>query len=172
MLRAAADLLGELGVDGCTLEAVAERAGLSRAGVVYHHPTKEHLLEALVRQFLDDFATAWQDEVDATEPGPGRLGRAYTAVTVRPADDGLGAAVLACALDSRPLRDLVGGALLSWYARLEEEDVADGLGGDSLRTCLAADGLWLLGLLHVAPLGGSGRRRAFPALPPHDEVGS
>lgn len=162
LLGAAADLLRERGTDGCTVEAVAERVGLTRAGVVHHHPTKEHLLDALARRFLDEFEAAWQRETAETADGPGRLCRAYAAVTLRPSDEGLGPAVLACAMDSPAVRELVAGAVGGWYARLGEEDAADGLGGDGLRTCLAADGLWLLGLLHLSPLSGADRSRAFP----------
>jgi len=162
LLRAAADLLREHGVDGCTLEAVAERAGLTRAGVVHHHPTKEHLMEALARRFLDEFEQAWTAQAELAEDAPGRLSRAYVAVTLRPAVDGLGAAVLACATDVRRVRDVVGQTLRAWYARLAEEDLEDGLDGAGLRSCLAADGLWLLGLLHVPPLTTRSMWEAFP----------
>jgi AcrR family transcriptional regulator len=162
LLAAAADLLRERGVDGCTLEAVAQRVGITRAGVVHHHPTKEHLLEALARRFLDEFEHDWQLEVERTAPGPGRLCRAYAAVTLQPAEGGTGAGVLACALDTALVRDLVRHAMSTWYERLAEEDRADGLDGQGLRTCLAADGVWVLGLLHVGPLTSAGRAQAFP----------
>ncbi len=162
ILHAAAGLLRDRGVDGCTLETVAELAGLTRSGVIHHHPTKEHLLAALVRRFLDDFDDAWEREVERGDAGVGRLCRAYAAVTLQPAGDALSAAVLACALESPSVRELAGAAVRRWYDRIIREDREDGLQGDGLRMCLAADGMWLLELLHIAPLGDDDRRRVFP----------
>jgi AcrR family transcriptional regulator len=56
-----------------TLEAVAAEAGVSKGGLLYHFPTKDALLEALVQDWLDRF------EADV-EAEAGELGwaRAYT----------------------------------------------------------------------------------------------
>ncbi|MBK1787622.1 TetR family transcriptional regulator [Prauserella sp. ASG 168] len=58
--RLAAPLAGalaafvELGYHGATIRDVAQRAGLSVAGVYHHWPTKQHLLVALLDLTMDD----------------------------------------------------------------------------------------------------------------------
>lgn len=51
-----------------TLDQVAERAGVSKGGVLYHFGSKSALLEALVTSFLDDFEQAVQDELKRGAP--------------------------------------------------------------------------------------------------------
>lgn len=53
MLDAAASLFGETGSRGTSIAAIAERAGLTDAGVLYHFKTKEQLLISVV-QDLDE----------------------------------------------------------------------------------------------------------------------
>ena len=49
ILRAAVDVMTELGLKGTTVSAVAERAGVARATVYLRWPTREKLLGAMVR---------------------------------------------------------------------------------------------------------------------------
>ena len=51
ILAAAADLLGTSGFGGLTMEAVAERAGVSKATVYRRHPCRQDLLHAVCQQF-------------------------------------------------------------------------------------------------------------------------
>lgn len=51
ILRAATSLMAETGCRGTTVAAVAERAGLTDAGVLYHFKTKRELLLAVLEQF-------------------------------------------------------------------------------------------------------------------------
>ena len=46
ILDAAAELVAEIGAGRLTLEAVAEKAGLSKGGLLYNFPTKDALLQA------------------------------------------------------------------------------------------------------------------------------
>ena len=51
ILAAASALMAERGSRGTSIAAVAERAGLTDAGVLYHFKTKQDLLLAVVQQF-------------------------------------------------------------------------------------------------------------------------
>lgn len=51
ILAAASSLMAESGSRGTSIAAVAERAGLTDAGVLYHFNTKKDLLLAVVEQF-------------------------------------------------------------------------------------------------------------------------
>ncbi len=46
-----------------TLDSVAERAGVSKGGVLYHFGSKRQLLEGLVHSFLDEFDRAVEREL-------------------------------------------------------------------------------------------------------------
>jgi AcrR family transcriptional regulator len=52
ILDAAADLVAEIGAGRLTLEAVAERAGLSKGGLLYNFPSKQALLRGMVERLI------------------------------------------------------------------------------------------------------------------------
>jgi AcrR family transcriptional regulator len=70
VLDAAAELVGQIGSGRLTLEAVAERAGLSKGGLLYNFPTKEALLEGMVQRLVDEVAA--ERHVLRSQAGPGR----------------------------------------------------------------------------------------------------
>ena len=53
ILDAAAELVAEIGAGRLTLEAVAEKAGLSKGGLLYNFPTKDALLQAMIQRMID-----------------------------------------------------------------------------------------------------------------------
>ncbi|MBN8999427.1 MAG: helix-turn-helix transcriptional regulator, partial [Rhizobiales bacterium] len=52
ILDAAVNVAHEVGPAHLSLDAVAERAGVSKGGLLYHFPTKQDLLKALVERHL------------------------------------------------------------------------------------------------------------------------
>ena len=52
ILAAAAELAKEKGAAHISIEAIAQRAGLSKGGLLYHFPKKDALIQALVEQHL------------------------------------------------------------------------------------------------------------------------
>ncbi|MET3661630.1 TetR/AcrR family transcriptional regulator [Aquamicrobium ahrensii] len=61
ILAAAADVAREAGPGNLSLDAVASRAGISKGGLLYNFPSKAKLMQALVEQHLQDFASALED---------------------------------------------------------------------------------------------------------------
>ncbi|MER7129950.1 TetR/AcrR family transcriptional regulator [Streptosporangium saharense] len=55
LLDAAEDLLCDQGSQALTLAAVAERAGCSKGGLLYHFATKEALIRGMVERLIEDF---------------------------------------------------------------------------------------------------------------------
>jgi AcrR family transcriptional regulator len=53
ILDAAAELVAEIGAGRLTLDAVAERAKLSKGGLLYNFPTKQALLRGMVQRLVD-----------------------------------------------------------------------------------------------------------------------
>lgn len=78
LLDAAEHVLFEHGTQALTLAAVARRAGVSKGGLLYHFPTKDALITALVSRVIDDF-----DELIASfdDGSPGSYTRAYVEAT-------------------------------------------------------------------------------------------
>ncbi|WP_327028685.1 TetR family transcriptional regulator [Micromonospora sp. NBC_01740] len=71
ILRAALDLFAEHGYQRTPLRQIAERLRLTKAAILYHFPTKEHLLTALIEPMVADFEAL----LDAAEEGPAERAR-------------------------------------------------------------------------------------------------
>ncbi len=56
ILQAAIDVVIDMGASHMTLDAVAERAGLSKGGLLYNFSTKEALLDALLDHMMAHFS--------------------------------------------------------------------------------------------------------------------
>ncbi len=52
ILKAALGVFARAGVDGASVEAIAQAAGISKANLLYYHPTKEALYVAVLEQGL------------------------------------------------------------------------------------------------------------------------
>jgi AcrR family transcriptional regulator len=68
ILDAAQDLAHCTGPGNLSLEAVAARAGVSKGGLLYHFPSKNRLMEALVEDFLSRFDAALSSEEATGRP--------------------------------------------------------------------------------------------------------
>jgi AcrR family transcriptional regulator len=161
LLEQAATLVGEGGATACTIDAVAERAGVSRGAVVHHFPHKEDLLRGLLDAFVARFEAAWQDEVAASREGAGRLGAAYVRATTGP-DDVLTMALVVCVAEAPDLLEPLRARMRGWYDRIAADAAADQVDAVLLR-CLAADALWLFRLFGVVPLDGASAARVLAA---------
>ncbi|MEV4804084.1 TetR/AcrR family transcriptional regulator [Nonomuraea sp. NPDC049421] len=64
LLDAAEELLCDQGSTALTLAAVAERAGVSKGGLLYHYGSKDDLIRGMVERLIDDF-----DELVAAQRG-------------------------------------------------------------------------------------------------------
>jgi AcrR family transcriptional regulator len=69
VLRAFADLLVDSGERAATLDAVAERAGVSKGGLLYHFGSKDALVEGVVAH-LGDLVAADVASMQAAPEGP------------------------------------------------------------------------------------------------------
>jgi len=155
ILDAAEQLLLAHGPTGLVLDAVAEEAGVSKGGLLYHFGSKEALAEGLTDRMGSSFDRA-QEEIGAADPeAPGRHTRAYLRSTVgedgKPADGSarLMAGILA-ALGGDPARlDALRERFAEWHRRLDRDGI-DPVNATLVR--LAADGLWLSELLGLSPL--------------------
>lgn len=78
ILTAAAHLIGRLGVNAFTIDAVAREAGVTKGGVLHHFPSKEALIDGLIDLVMASFKTRLLVEYQSDTHGEtGRWLRAY-----------------------------------------------------------------------------------------------
>lgn len=155
LLDAAEALVRRDGVSTLTLERVAAEARVSKGGLLYHFPSKDRLIEAMIERHLrihmDGLGAALRTEV----PGAGRFSRAVLraafAQSARPPErERRMAAGLLAAVATRPaLLAPVREAYRQWL----KEACADGLpSGQAIAVLAALDGLWFWGLFGLVDL--------------------
>lgn len=164
VLDAAEGVVVRQGIANLTLEAVAADAGLSKGGLLYHFPSKDKLIEAMVVRCSDHWRAHTEEMYQAVPEGPGRMARGL----LRHLEDAeawteqchqSSCAVFAALAQNPELIDPMRAVHADLAERLRQEDLPVGVG----ETIIAAmNGLWLcrvLGLSVVDP-GLLGRIRA------------
>lgn len=151
ILNAANLIVINQGVDSLTLEATAREAGISKGGLLYHFPSKQALIEGMIRYYLQRFAADLDASAESIDPSQaGRLTRAYLETTF--ADNErtprLNAGLLAAIATDPALLSPVQDSFAAWVANLDRDQL------DPVLTTiirLVADGLWLVELFGLAP---------------------
>jgi AcrR family transcriptional regulator len=158
ILDAAEAVTVECGAVHMTLDAVAEKAGVSKGGLLYHFPSKEALLLALVKRFVDRFNEKRLRMLEATAEGPMREAEAFVRGAFESGTDAERprAAFLAAAANGIELLQPVKEYYEARFAEFAESDEAFPL---CAVAALAADGLWMLELMQLSPLSADQRER-------------
>jgi AcrR family transcriptional regulator len=148
-----------------TLDAVADRVGLSKGGILHHFATKDSLIAAMIEDVVAQF------EADLTrhmqgETGPGSFARAFLRACLDPdgavtrtlrVSAGIFAAVAINSQLLAPLRRRYD----VWRQRLEDDGIDPAI-AELVRS--AADGLWLGGVLELGVVSAGIRQRVFAKL--------
>ena len=145
ILNAAETVVLERGVSALTLDAVAEAAGLSKGGLIYHFESKE----ALIRAMIARIGTCMQERMDrfcAADGRPGTWTRAYLdaafpAPGTQDDSDAQREAALIAALGNDPALLAPYAAQYAGWVGQQKADGIDPVLAAIVR--LAADGLWL-----------------------------
>lgn len=152
ILNSAEDVIAETGAIHLTLDAVAERAEVSKGGLLYHFPTKDALLEALLHRQLDRFQERADQAMARMPEGPGKRLRAYVLSWAAHDErmDRLSMAILAASVYNPELLE----PACARYREAFDEFVAGGIPPEraALVTC-AINGFWFTRLLGVSPFG-------------------
>jgi AcrR family transcriptional regulator len=72
ILEAAENVVREGGAAHLTLDAVAEKAGVSKGGLLYHFPTKEALIEGMIAHVIERGHERRAATLESLPPGPAR----------------------------------------------------------------------------------------------------
>jgi AcrR family transcriptional regulator len=142
LLEAAVRVASRDGAARLTLDAVAQEAGVSKGGLLYHFASKEALLSGLLNWELDGFEAALEARC-GLDPAPGAYLRAYLDLSLEVSSVRVPLGVLAAyAFEPEALADLRT-RLLGW-----RNLACAGLDPlPALTLVLAADGAWLAALL-------------------------
>jgi AcrR family transcriptional regulator len=152
LLQAASDIATDLGVPAVTLDAVAERAGVTKGALQYHFANKQGLLDALFEQTLERFEQQMHARIEAGvdegAPQHGAAARAYLHTTIdetSPAASTNVLRVLVAAMMTDPaIRERYAAPMRKWT----RPDPLPLEAAARLMICrLAADGLWISDLL-------------------------
>ncbi|WP_175791965.1 TetR/AcrR family transcriptional regulator [Burkholderia ambifaria] len=148
LLKAASDIATRHGVAALTLDAVAERAGVTKGALQYHFANKQGLLDALFGQATERFATQMAARRAADSHGDGAAARAYLHAVLDTAQP---------AASTEVLRVLVASMITEqetrarWSVPMREWTRPDPVPLEQAATLmicrLAADGLWISELL-------------------------
>lgn len=151
LLAAAAAVVRGHGVANLTLERVAETAGVSKGGLLYHFASKQELVLAMLTNTLgraDDALDTLANENGLTQ---GAFTKAYLDYVRSGLHDQVdsGAGVFAAAAlndgDLAPAQD----QFAQWQRRLINDDGIDPTA--ALLARVVGDGLWLIDLFGLAP---------------------
>ncbi|NMB59649.1 MAG: TetR/AcrR family transcriptional regulator [Chloroflexi bacterium] len=159
ILQAANRVVLRDGSNSLTLDAVAKEAGVSKGGLLYHFPSKDALISAMVDDLIQT-ADESMRVLQAGNPNPrGSWTRAYINVC-RESDetDSISAAMIPAAASNPELLEPMRKMYEIWQRKLDED-----LGDRSTSTLirLALDGLWLVELFNLNPPRGARRDEFF-----------
>jgi AcrR family transcriptional regulator len=155
VLDAAEAVVVRQGIGSLTLEAVAAEAGISKGGLLYHFPTKDRLVEALVTRSAENWRTCYMDAYGRTPAGPGRMARALLSHCLSDARDWTdqlrhrSSAVFAALAQNPSLIEPMRVVYRDLRRHITEDGLPPGVGET---VAVAIDGLWLDWVLGLAPV--------------------
>jgi AcrR family transcriptional regulator len=143
LLNAAAQIAVERGLGSLTLDMVAQRAGVSKGGLIHHFPNRIALIEGLFDQLLFGFEKSIEEFISCDENESGKFTRAYLKATVNSCDDGsnnklLGAFALAMSND-----EALSAKWRNWLQKQIKKNGEDKNPVLNSAIRYAADGIWL-----------------------------
>lgn len=142
LLDAALDAMRKAGYNGFTLDLVAKTAGVSKGGLLHHFPSKDALIEAILRQLFVRFEALVQQYYDQDKDDSGRWLRAYVRATFDddPPPIEIATILLSAFIENHALMQFLQEDFAGWRSRL----LRDGLPAARARVIWqAADAYWL-----------------------------
>jgi len=150
VLEAAERVVSEVGAARLTLDAVSQAAGVSKGGLLYHFPSKESLLTALAKRYVDSMQGCIETAKGSIEGDGSRRDLKACILGVLGSDPRLkamGAVLLATAANDLALLEVIRERIAEHTRELAES------GGDFARAAvvmLAIDGLKMRESLRIS----------------------
>ena len=162
ILDATLALVKEIGAPAVTLDAVAEKAGVSKGGLLYHFPFKEDLLTAANETIVMRLLEARKVEAAQLPDSPSRALKAYVMSSVydRAGNDTLTTRMLSA---GSMLKESADPIRRYWKERFPQ--IAADIGFDRAALVHAAtEGLWFMEVLRLSPFSEAQRARLVEIL--------
>lgn len=168
LLEAAADIVNEQGSDYLTLDAVAERAGVSKGGLIYHFKNKNALITGLVEHANQLYRDNVGGHIEADDDSNGRWLRAFIEATRQHRVDNadITSGMLAAQGINRELLTPLQETYTEWQENIENDDI-DNIDATIIR--LAVDGLWLSEIFGLAAIDDDMREKVLDRLSSYTE---
>jgi AcrR family transcriptional regulator len=164
VLEAAERVVAEVGAARLTLDLVAQAAGVSKGGLLYHFPSKESLLGALAQRYVQTMEHCIEDaKVGISDQDQSRDLKACIVGILGsdPRSKAMGAALLATAANDLTLLEVIRERIAYFMGQLEESNV------DFARAAivtLAIDGLIMRESLRISSFTDEQRERVVQQL--------
>jgi AcrR family transcriptional regulator len=146
VLDAAMEVVEHRGGAALSLNSVAEQAGVSKGTLLYHYPTKEALVDAVVEHYLRYFEDAVADHA-RRHPGDHAWLRAYVAVGTDARERQRSRALFTVLAVDPDAPTRMAERLTAWQERAQAHPAP----GPALLVKLAVDGLLLADVTNSAP---------------------
>lgn len=160
LLEAALRVVEEGGVTAATFESVAEAAGVTKGGMLYHFPSRDALLQALHEHLAEQWEADMVEQAGATPEGLTEAERldAYTRVASQSGTRAEGLLLLETATEAE--RHAPWNAVVErWTPPVPAEGELTTVELNTMVARVAADGLWLYDSLNAAPLSPDHRQQ-------------
>ena len=163
LLEAAISIITEKGSDYLTLDAVAERAHVSKGGLLYHFKNKDALIQGLVEYANDKYHQNILYHYNKDEVETGRWTRAFINATKENRDEN--SSVTSSMLAAQGINPQLLEPLQESYQEWQQNIKNDGIESiDATIIRLAIDGLWLSEVFGLDALDESTRNQVMARL--------
>jgi AcrR family transcriptional regulator len=148
ILNAASQIIEQAGLQNFTLDAVAQQAGVSKGGLLYHFPSKDALVAGMIEHALDQFEAAVEARMQENQTWI----KAYLIETLETQHlkNSLLSAGIATLVSKPDLLNTIRQRYDQWINRAAQSH-------NGLLLLLAADGLWYGDFLGTLPLSDEQR---------------
>lgn len=163
ILDAASKVVSDKGIFNLTLEAVAEQAGISKGGLLYHFPSKEALVQGMVEHLANNYQEKISDKVGADPVEQGKWTRSFIDVTFNQSYENkdMNAGLLAAKAVNSDLLEPIREAYKNWQQEIENDGL-DPVKATIIR--LAIDGIWLSELFDMYQIEDSKKEEVYQTL--------
>lgn len=146
VLEAARRIVRDQGAVRLTFDALSRESGITRGGILYHYPSKTHLLQALLKADLDE----WDRSSAAQAADPGHPLEGHVRMNLSAREDGIGELV-AGLLTSSSLRSPLLETVREHERKRFEDWTWDDEGLDRYLLMLASEGAFWRNHFGLAP---------------------
>ncbi len=143
LLEATAALVAEVGFAGATLDQVAQKAGVSKGGLLHHFPSKQALFSALEKEILDEFEKMLDDFIAADPEPRGRFVRSYIKTRFTPLKAMDTVKLFRAFAMEIPHDESMAQNCREWFIGLMTKHGEDSPSTEARLLCFAADGIWM-----------------------------